>query len=810
VSGLDLSVYLVTDPALCGERGVPAVVAAAVAGGATAVQIRDKHASAAELLATVTAAADAIDAHAAAHPGAARPLLLVDDRVDVVLAALARDARVDGVHVGQSDVPADLVRRMLDAASPDRHLVVGLTANTPEHVEAVRALPVGTVDYLGVGVIRPTSTKPDHPAPLGHDGFGIIAGLSPVPCVAIGGVDVDDVEAIAAAGGAGTAVVSAICAAEDPEAAARELAAAWGRVREGDAGTPSQPVDEGGASVADAGEATTADAGTRPAAHDPAPAAGPEASIPAAGGSAADPTRVPRVLSIAGTDPTGGAGIQADLKSIAANGGYGMAVVTALVAQNTRGVREIHVPPVAFLRAQLDAVSDDVVIDAVKIGMLGSAAVVDEVADWLRAVRPPVVVLDPVMVAQSGDALLDADATAALRRLLPLADVVTPNLPELAALLDAPEADGWDQALAQGRDLASRHGVRVVVKGGHLRADDCPDALVTPGALVAPDALVTPDALATPDAPSGTDAEDGTDAEPVVVIVAGPRIATTSTHGTGCSLSSALATLHPRRGDWLAALTEAKSWLTGSLVHADDLEVGSGAGPLDHLRALWDAAGTHAGSVSEEMWVGSADLRREIDELAFVRRLGDGTLPEVWFSHYLAQDAIYLRAYSRVLARASQLAPTPDAQVVWARAAAEAIAAESTLHAEWLSRHPAPMVAGPVTRAYVDHLLAHAAASDYAVLVAALLPCYTIYADVGTRLRAAGEAATATGDAHPYGAWLATYADPAFAAAARRACELVDEAAVLAGPARRAAMLAASRLSAAYERDFFRAPEALG
>ncbi|MBF4625269.1 bifunctional hydroxymethylpyrimidine kinase/phosphomethylpyrimidine kinase [Clavibacter sp. VKM Ac-2872] len=758
MSALDLSVYLVTDPALCGERGVPAVVAAAVAGGATTVQIRDKHASAAELLATVTEAAAAIDAHASAHPHAHRPLLLVDDRVDVVLAALAGGVRVDGVHVGQSDVPAALVRRMLDAASPDRHLVVGLTANAPEHVQAVRALAAGTVDYLGVGVIRPTTTKPDHPAPLGHDGFGIIAGLSPVPCVAIGGVDVGDVEPIAAAGGAGTAVVSAICAAEDPEAATRELADAWARVRSG------------------------ADAATAPGATgaDPVEAATPEPVTPPA---AADRTRVPRVLSIAGTDPTGGAGIQADLKSIAANGGYGMAVVTALVAQNTAGVREIHVPPVAFLRAQLDAVSDDVVIDAVKVGMLGSAAVVDEVADWLRATRPPVVVLDPVMVAQSGDALLDADATEALRRLLPLADVVTPNLPELAALLGEREAEGWEEALAQGRTLAARHGVRVIVKGGHLRVDDCPDALVVPGA-------------------GG--------AEPTVHVVDGPRIATTSAHGTGCSLSSALATLRPRGAGWREALTEAKAWLTGSLVHAEDLRVGAGAGPLDHLRALWDAAGTHAGPISAEMWAGSADLRREIDDLPFVRRLGDGTLPEAWFSHYLAQDAIYLRAYSRVLARASQLAPTPDAQVEWARAAADAIAAESALHAEWLSRHPAPMVAGPVTRAYVDHLLAHAATSDYAVLVAAVLPCYTIYADVGTRLRAAGRAATAAGEAHPYGAWLATYADPAFAEATRRACELVDEAAVLAGPLRRPAMLAAARLSAAYERDFFRAPEALG
>ena len=778
MSGIDLSVYLDTDPALCGARGVPAVVAAAVAGGATAVQIRDKHASAADLLATVLAAASVIDAHAAGHPTAPRPALLVDDRVDVVLAVLARNARVDGVHVGQSDVPADLVRRMLDAASPDRRLVLGLTANAPEHVEAVRALPDGTVDYLGVGVIRPTSTKPDHPAALGHDGFGIIAGLSPVPCVAIGGVDVDDVAAVAAAGGAGTAVVSAVCAAEDPEAAARQLAEAWARVRAAGAGgasAPAEPDPIGDDSAVD--ESADADHD-----HDHAATAG------TARGSRA----VPRVLSIAGTDPTGGAGVQADLKSIAANGGYGMAVVTALVAQNTRGVREIHVPPVAFLRAQLDAVSDDVVIDAVKVGMLGSAAVVDEVADWLRAVRPPVVVLDPVMVAQSGDALLDADATEALRHLLPLADVVTPNLPELAALLGEPEADGWDAALAQGRALAARHGVRVIVKGGHLRVDDCPDALVVP-------------------AGDGADGADGSDAaDSAVHVVPGPRIATTSTHGTGCSLSSALATLQPRRGDWLAALTEAKGWLTGSLAHAEDLDVGEGAGPLDHLRALWDAAGTHLPPVSEEMWSGSADLRREIDDLPFVRRLGDGSLPEAWFAHYLAQDAIYLRAYSRVLARASQLAPTPDAQVAWARSAADAIAAESTLHEEWLSRHPAPAVAGPVTRAYVDHLLAHAAGSDYAVLVAALLPCFTIYADVGVRLHAAGSAAAAAGSAHPYAAWLETYADPAFTAATRRACELVDEAAVLAGPLRRSAMLEASRLSAAYERDFFRAPEALG
>ena len=147
-------------------------------------------------------------------------------------------------------------------------------------------------------------------------------------------------------------------------------------------------------------------------------------------------TSIPRVLSIAGTDPTGGAGIQADLKSIAANGGYGMAVVTALVAQNTMGVRSVHLPPASFLIEQLDAVSDDVEIDAVKIGMLANAEIIDTVRGWLGRVRPPLVVLDPVMVATSGDRLLDVEAEVAMRSLLSQVDLVTPNIPELAVLAE--------------------------------------------------------------------------------------------------------------------------------------------------------------------------------------------------------------------------------------------------------------------------------------------------------------------------------------------------------------------------------------
>ena len=270
--------------------------------------------------------------------------------------------------------------------------------------------------------------------------------------------------------------------------------------------------------------------------------------------------RIPRVLSIAGTDPTGGAGIHADLKSIAANGGYGMAVVTALVAQNTTGVRDIHVPPVEFVQQQLTAVSDDVTIDAVKIGMLFNTPLIDTVGTWLQEVTPPLVVLDPVMVAASGDRLLDADAEQSLRDLVGRADLVTPNLPELAVLLGRREARSWAEAVEQAKELAAQHHVRVLAKGGHLAGEDAPDALIDPA----------------------TDA---------VVEFHAPRIHTRHTHGTGCSLSSGIATQVARTGDWESAVRQTKAWLTASIQAAPDLEVGSGNGPVSHLASLWRRAG---------------------------------------------------------------------------------------------------------------------------------------------------------------------------------------------------------------------------
>ncbi|MBM6404548.1 bifunctional hydroxymethylpyrimidine kinase/phosphomethylpyrimidine kinase [Phycicoccus sp. CSK15P-2] len=485
--------------------------------------------------------------------------------------------------------------------------------------------------------------------------------------------------------------------------------------------------------------------------------------------------RVPRVLSVAGTDPTGGAGIHADLKSIAANGGYGMAVVTALVAQNTHGVRSVHVPPVEFLAEQLDAVSDDVEVDAVKIGMLGTPDVVRTVREWLERVSPPVVVLDPVMVATSGDRLLDEDAEQALRGLARHADVLTPNVPELALLADEPVAGDWGGVLEQARRVSARYGVTVLAKGGHLDGDLLPDAVV--------------------DAAGATE----------VVELPGVRIETTSTHGTGCSLSAALATRYAACGDWVEAAREAKHWLAESIRHGAALEVGSGHGPVSHFAGLWERGGVVTRPTPDEVvaqwWEGIRDIREGIDALAFVRGLGDGSLEEPQFLRYLAQDALYLRDYSRVLAEASRLAPTAEEQGFWAASAQGAVTAEMQLHE---SRVPPEVMAaarpGPATTAYLDHLLATAARGDYAVLVAAVLPCFWVYQDVGERLHPASH------PEHPYRSWLDTYADEAFATATRTAVGIVARTAARADAATRDVMYEAFRRSAAHELAFFAAP----
>jgi hydroxymethylpyrimidine/phosphomethylpyrimidine kinase len=264
---------------------------------------------------------------------------------------------------------------------------------------------------------------------------------------------------------------------------------------------------------------------------------------------------IPVALTIAGSDSSGGAGIQADLKSFAALGVYGASVITALTAQNTQGVSGVHAVPPDFVTAQIDAVFGDLDVKAVKIGMVAQPATIDAIAAGLERWSPKHVVLDPVMVATSGDRLLAAEAVAGLRtKLIPRAALITPNLPEAAALLDEPIATSEDAIADQGQRLLAMGCQAVLIKGGHGQGAQSIDYLFGGNGIVA---------------------------------LAAPRIATQSTHGTGCSLSSAITAGLAKGEDMETAVRHAKIWISVAIAAADRLKVGHGHGPIHHFHRFY-------------------------------------------------------------------------------------------------------------------------------------------------------------------------------------------------------------------------------
>lgn len=538
----DLRAYFVVGPDDTKGRPVADVVAAALRGGATFIQLRAKHADARELTAMAEAIADVI-----AQAGKADTVaFVIDDRVDAAWQCRELGIKVDGVHIGQDDMAPEQARALL---GPDA--VIGLSAETLPHIEAANALPSGTIDYIGAGPLHYTATKPDAAAveadgtkhALGIAGAQLLCEASRYPVVVGGGVHADDVPALARTAADGWFVVSAIAAADDPERATRELVQAWIAVR----------------GAARHGVAASA------ASHPQSDVAAP----PQCGAAMFDvkqPHGLPPVLTVAGSDSSGGAGIQADLKTMLSNGVFGMSAITSLTAQNTTGVRAVQNADPAILADQIDAVFEDIPPMAVKIGMVSSAALIETIADRLTAHQAQNIVLDPVMVATSGAKLIDDNAVAALTtRLFPLATVITPNMPETEALLaqamqertsenDTESARLLSEGIrteadmeTAGRTLAKHFGCAVLVKGGH-------------GIKDANDVLVEPDGTAT--------------------WFTSPRIDNPNTHGTGCTLSSAIAS-HLALGETLPqAVRSAKDYLTGAL--AEQLDLGHGAGPMDH------------------------------------------------------------------------------------------------------------------------------------------------------------------------------------------------------------------------------------
>ena len=496
----DLSLYLVTDRPLSGGRDMAWIVREAAAGGVTMVQIREKECSTSKFITLARELKTAL-----------QPLgipLIINDRIDV---ALAVDA--DGVHIGQSDMPYTMARQLL---GPDK--IIGLSVETLDEVIAANALDV---DYIGISPVYATPTKTDTLTPFGLEGVAEVLRLTRHRCVAIGGMNRDTIGEVIARGVEGVAVVSAIVAADSPREASEELAAIIRKQR-----THLNPPCEGGLKF-------------------------PACTAPSLTGR----DGVGLVLTIAGSDSGGGAGIQADIKSISANGCFAASAITAITAQNTLGVNAVEGLSIDIIEGQIEAVLSDIGADSIKIGMLHSTEVVRCVARMLRKYNIKDVVLDPVMVSTSGHKLIEDSAIAVLRtELIPLARVITPNIPEAEILLGAPIERQGDLPSA-ARRLAEMYGVSVLLKAGHLVNDELIDIFYN--------------------------RETGETTE-----LSAQRVDTPNTHGTGCTLSSAFAAQLAKGLPLTEAARAAKAYINAAIVHGAFQTIGHGHGPVCHFYNL--------------------------------------------------------------------------------------------------------------------------------------------------------------------------------------------------------------------------------
>ena len=424
--------------------------------------------------------------------------LIINDRIDV---ALAIDA--DGVHIGQSDMPYKTARALLG-----KNKIIGLSVETMEEVIAANALDV---DYIGISPVYATPTKTDTLTPFGLEGIEQVMQLSRHRCVAIGGMNRDTIGEVIARGVEGVAVVSAIVAAESPRAASAELANIVERNKINNTRIIQYSVFK--------------------------------------------IQNYPRVLTIAGSDSGGGAGIQADIKSISANGCFATSAITAITAQNTLGVNAVEGLPIGIIEEQIDAVLSDIGADSIKIGMLHSAKVVQCVARMLRKFEITNVVLDPVMVSTSGHKLIEDSAIEVLKsELIPLVRIITPNIPEAEILLGEAISEQGDLPNA-ARHLAELYDVSVWLKAGHLVDDELIDIFYN--------------------------RETNETIE-----LSARRIDTHNTHGTGCTLSSALAAQLAKGLSLTEAARAAKQYINQAIVHGANQSIGHGHGPVNHFYNL--------------------------------------------------------------------------------------------------------------------------------------------------------------------------------------------------------------------------------
>lgn len=474
------------------------ILAAALRGGVRLVQLRAKTLSFEQFREWATPAVELCRK--------ARATVIINDNVELALLL-----RADGAHVGQQDMSVREARARL---GPDA--ILGLSL---ESVAQIDHPDIEFADYVAASGVFPTPTKTDLPSDLGLTGVREIRARTAKPLVAIGGIHAGNARAVFSAGADGIAIISAIAGADDPQLAAAEIA-----------GLARRAVVE------------CAQLGRAPI-------------VPRVRLRWQDP----RALTIAGSDSGGGAGIQADLKTMTALGVFGMSALTALTAQNTTGVQSVHDVSPEFLRAQIVSVMTDLGADAVKIGMLHRREVIRAIRDELGNVPQVPVILDPVMVAKGGHRLIEPDAVTALIEILfPGTTLITPNLSEAEALLEVAAGGGASLTRASRDDLRSA-ALRllelgpeaVLLKGGHHESATASDLLV---------------------------ARDGTE-----LWLESSRIETPNLHGTGCSLSSAIASFVARGYPLATAVSKAKDYVTEGIRSGSRFQWGQGQGPIDHI-----------------------------------------------------------------------------------------------------------------------------------------------------------------------------------------------------------------------------------
>lgn len=515
----DLRVYAVTDQAWTGEQTLLEQLETALEAGVTLVQLREKDLDDEAFLREAIQMKALTDRYGVP--------LIVNDNVSVAIACGAA-----GVHVGQEDLETGQVRRLL---GPDK--IIGVTAKTVD--QAKRAQAAGA-DYLGSGAVFGSSTKLDA-KPMTMERLKEITSAVSIPVVAIGGIHGENAGQLAGTGVAGVAVVSGIFGEKDIAAAVHSLRdAVEQEIVVSDVGGKA-----GTCSCAEQREGSRGDSVQGDSRWNGDALGG---SVPSAGDCEQPRARRERskVLTIAGSDCSGGAGIQADLKTMTALGVYGMSVITALTAQNTTGVYGIADTAPEFVARQIDSIFTDIRPDAVKIGMVSGKDIIAVIADKLREYGAKNIVLDPVMVSTSGSRLLAEDAMEALAaRLLPLAEVMTPNIPE-AELLAGMRVESEREMEQAAKVIGERYGGAVLVKGGH-QVETANDVLY----------------------------RDGT-----WTWFPGDRIDNPNTHGTGCTLSSAIACGLAEGRTVEDSVRQAKAYLSGAL--RSGLDLGRGSGPLDH------------------------------------------------------------------------------------------------------------------------------------------------------------------------------------------------------------------------------------